>query len=57
MADRIIDEKSSTDAIQELSKPCPGEDCGYRIQKRGGCDHMICRINSYVIIGMLIDYM
>ena len=29
--------------VEENSKACPNEACGYRIQKNLGCDHMTCR--------------
>jgi len=28
--------------VERISKPCPNEKCGARIEKKGGCDHMTC---------------
>lgn len=38
------DEEAATQKIlDEVSKKCPGPNCGWRIQKTDGCDHMTCR--------------
>jgi hypothetical protein len=38
------DEERATEAmLNDISKKCPGENCGWRIQKSDGCDHMTCR--------------
>lgn len=38
------DEEAQTEAmIDSVSKKCPGSNCGWRIQKTDGCDHMTCR--------------
>jgi len=38
------DEEAKTEAmIDSVSKKCPGANCGWRIQKTDGCDHMTCR--------------
>ncbi|WPG99371.1 Hypothetical protein R9X50_00218500 [Acrodontium crateriforme] len=38
------EEERQTEAMLEgISKKCPGEGCGWRIQKLDGCDHMTCR--------------
>jgi hypothetical protein len=29
--------------VKKSSVKCPGEKCGYRIQKTSGCDHMTCK--------------
>lgn len=35
-------EESATDALlQKITQPCPGK-CGWRIEKKDGCDHMTC---------------
>ena len=37
-------EKASNKAISRLTKKCPGRagNCGWNIEKNGGCDHMTC---------------
>ncbi|EMC92730.1 hypothetical protein BAUCODRAFT_59502, partial [Baudoinia panamericana UAMH 10762] len=38
------DEEARTEAmLDSVSKRCPGVNCGWRIQKTDGCDHMTCR--------------
>ncbi|CAK4034646.1 E3 ubiquitin- ligase [Lecanosticta acicola] len=38
------DEEAATRAIiDSISKKCPGPNCGWRIQKIDGCDHMTCK--------------
>ena len=38
------DEENKTEAMLDLvSKKCPGKNCGWRIQKLDGCEHMTCR--------------
>ncbi len=38
------EEEAKTNAmIDSVSKTCPGEGCGWRIQKTDGCDHMTCK--------------
>lgn len=34
--------QQSEEAIEQMSKQCPG--CKSRIEKNGGCDHMICKL-------------
>ncbi|KAG8766309.1 hypothetical protein FRC12_006963 [Ceratobasidium sp. 428] len=29
--------------LKRNTKLCPGEGCGRLVEKRGGCDHMVCR--------------
>jgi hypothetical protein len=36
-------ERATTAILDAISKECPGENCGCRIQKWDGCDHMTCR--------------
>jgi hypothetical protein len=36
------EESQSEVAVAQTSKVCPKAGCGARIQKNGGCDHMIC---------------
>ncbi|KAF1994019.1 hypothetical protein P154DRAFT_527359 [Amniculicola lignicola CBS 123094] len=40
---READETASETMIQEISRQCPGEGCGWRIKKNQGCDHITCR--------------
>ncbi|KAK5117972.1 hypothetical protein LTR62_004016 [Meristemomyces frigidus] len=35
-------EKKSEVLMEKLSKRCPGQGCGWRIEKVGGCEHMSC---------------
>lgn len=37
MAKNLQAEAKSTAALNKLSKPCPGKDCSWRIQRNGGC--------------------
>lgn len=42
--DKARDEEEQTaKMLDDVSKKCPGEGCGWRIQKSDGCDHMTCR--------------
>lgn len=38
------EDTASEDMVARSSKPCPGPDCGRRIEKNGGCDHMTCEL-------------
>lgn len=40
---RQEDEDATVALVQRISKPCPNEACGARIEKNEGCDHMTCR--------------
>jgi hypothetical protein len=42
-AARAAAEAESVKYVQENYKACPNKNCGYRIEKNGGCDHMTCR--------------
>jgi hypothetical protein len=37
-------EKKSQALIQKLTKKCPNEECGWRIEKNQGCNHMTCKL-------------
>lgn len=37
-----VAEAESVKYVEENCKACPNYSCGYRIEKRGGCDHMTC---------------
>jgi hypothetical protein len=43
-------EEASLKAIGEMSKMCPGQQCGWNIQKNDGCDHMTCEFYSPQLI-------
>jgi E3 ubiquitin-protein ligase RNF14 len=36
------EEAASRETAEKISKRCPGKDCGWRIEKSSGCDHMRC---------------
>lgn len=36
-------ERKTEEMLDRVSKKCPGEGCGWRIQKVDGCDHMRCK--------------
>jgi E3 ubiquitin-protein ligase RNF14 len=40
---REKEEAASKKKVKETSRRCPGENCGWRIEKNDGCDHMTCR--------------
>jgi hypothetical protein len=40
---REMEEAASRKMIKETSRQCPGKNCGWRIEKNDGCDHMTCR--------------
>lgn len=39
---RQEDDDATVALVGRISKPCPNERCGVRIQKSEGCDHMTC---------------
>ena len=41
--DCVEEEDESLKAINRLTKPCPNPNCNARIQKNGGCSHMLCK--------------
>lgn len=40
------EESASNNLLQENTKACPGN-CGWRIEKKDGCDHMTCRAPQF----------
>jgi hypothetical protein len=40
--DRKEQEEASEKLIAETTKPCPSIECGWKIEKNEGCDHMTC---------------
>ena len=43
-AEKAREEEKKTEAMLDtLSKKCPGPNCGWRIQKTDGCEHMTCK--------------
>lgn len=40
---RMQDDNLSESLIAQSTKCCPGPNCGRKITKVGGCDHMICK--------------
>lgn len=40
------DEHLSGEYVENNTKECPGPECGARVQKRGGCDHMVVTPSS-----------
>jgi IBR domain, a half RING-finger domain len=39
---RQEDDDATAALVERISKPCPNEKCGARIEKNEGCDHMTC---------------
>lgn len=37
------EEKASAELLEKATKKCPGKNCGWRIEKSEGCDHMRCK--------------
>lgn len=35
--------RATLEHLRTKTKACPGRSCGVRIEKNGGCDHMICK--------------
>lgn len=47
--ERKKEEEASEEAVGKLTKNCPGSNCGWPIEKNGGCSHMSCEsCSSYV---------
>lgn len=41
-ATRANQEVQSEELVQQISQACPNQACGARIERDGGCEHMIC---------------
>jgi len=37
-------EAASENLIAKTTKKCPNPKCGHGIEKKGGCDHMTCKL-------------
>lgn len=49
----LEDERLSDTLVLEKTKACPNVECGVRIEKNGGCDHMVCfHPHAYVVGGV-----
>ncbi|EKD12230.1 ring finger protein [Drepanopeziza brunnea f. sp. 'multigermtubi' MB_m1] len=44
---RMAQEAASDRVIAETTKVCGNPECGARIEKNGGCDHMTCKVCLY----------
>jgi hypothetical protein len=40
--ERVEEEAASQTFVNKRTKPCPNQECGVRIQKTSGCNHMTC---------------
>ncbi|QRV72381.1 Serine/arginine repetitive matrix protein [Ceratobasidium sp. AG-Ba] len=43
VAKRAQEDRASQDLINRVAKTCPNKNCGRKIEKAEGCDHMTCR--------------
>jgi IBR (half RING finger) domain-containing protein len=48
VARRLDENKRSDSTIIRTTKPCP--DCGVRIEKNEGCDHIKCKFEVYLFV-------
>lgn len=39
---KVEEEEHTVRTVEKVTKPCPNEDCGVKITKDGGCNHMTC---------------
>lgn len=46
-ARRRYEDRQSDQTIEEVTKACP--ECGVRIQKEEGCDHMKCKFATSIV--------
>jgi hypothetical protein len=42
--ERMEQEAASENLIAKTTKKCPNPKCGHGIEKKGGCDHMTCKL-------------
>ena len=43
--EKLKEEMASQNTLK-LYRRCPGENCGYMVEKTGGCDHITCKITQ-----------
>lgn len=56
-AERAATEAEDAKYVKAKYRACPKKECGYRIEKGGGCDHMTCRKCQYQFCWIcLADY-
>ena len=41
--ERLEEERASEIFVEKKTKTCPNQDCGFRIQKISGCNHITCK--------------
>lgn len=50
VAKQRLEDQASMEMVETTSKVCPGSECLWRIEKRDGCDHMICEFFLFSFI-------